>query len=61
MGPLCCTDVLRDPGALVLGICGEAVGSLAGMTREVFWVYCISGIGVGLEVPEKKNRSSRDP
>jgi hypothetical protein len=45
----------------VLGICGEAVGSLAGMTREVFWVYCISGIGVGLEVPEKKNRSSRDP
>jgi len=59
MGPLCCTDVRREPGALVLGMCGEAVGSLAGMAREVSSVYCVSGVGVDLEV--EKKTSSRSP
>jgi hypothetical protein len=33
MGPVCCIEVLREGGPPVLEMCGEAVGSRAGMLR----------------------------
>jgi hypothetical protein len=33
MGPVCCIEVLREGGPPVLEMCGEAVGSRAGILR----------------------------
>jgi hypothetical protein len=33
MGPVCCIEVRREGGPPVLDMCGEAVGSRAGMLR----------------------------
>lgn len=35
MGPVCCIEVLREGGPPVLEMCGEAVGSRAGMLRYI--------------------------